>query len=114
LSDGDLLASLIFKATASQVERILINAINQSIPKGENIFYVGASPAPKLPFKTNHLGAYKIGVYRSRPVNIVISPVGEEVWKIELPPPTLSKQSWSRCYGTWKDLVLSVAGVEIL
>lgn len=108
------MVSLIFKASTSQVEQILINAINQSIPKGENIFYVGAAVAPKLPLKTSQLGTYKIGVYRSRPVNIVITPVEEGIWKIDQPPPMLSKQSWSRSFGTWADLVLSVAGTEIL
>lgn len=114
MSSGYLLASLIFKATPSQIEQILINAVNQAIPRGENIFYVGSVMPPDLCFKTNKLGMYKVGVCRSRPVNIVFIPVEEGIWKIDLPPPTLSKQSWSRSFGTWEDLVLSVAGTEIL
>mgnify|MGYP001591176116 CR=1 FL=1 len=103
-----------FAATRKQVEQIICNAINASIPVGLGVLQYEAkryTSADIKPIRDNPL-TYSIDYFHGRMVKLGIKEIGTDKWRIMLPEDSVHAkyQSWAMMYPSVDLLVKSVLG----
>lgn len=107
---------MMVKATKEQISQICANAVNASKVVGIGAFLF----QERHEFKWDDFEKVDHGVYldyiEGRMVKLDIINIDENIWEFRnfKREPNIEYQSWAIKYPTFKDLVLSVLGVEIL
>lgn len=122
------------KATEAQIKQMAINAIKASIPKGMGFLHFNANEEIKPDMIKIFGNGIHIDYFHGRMVKLYIEkekPVAdpvmekdqdgnirqrdpEDVWILPDFEPNVEYQSWLVEYKTYRDLALSVVGIEII
>jgi len=119
-----------FKATIEQAKQIAVNAVNASSPMGMGFLHFesknytandlnicpdyvfdGKVSDKSLPFKGDSID---LDYFYGRMVKLYMDEIEPGVWEVPDHEPRSDYQSWAAQYPTYKSLIESVEGVEIL
>ena len=109
------------KATTKQLAQLLKNAFDASVPMGMGFLHYDPKGVPLEHFqegmKEHTDPRINLDYVQGRMVKLSLrkdSEGQENVWELPDTAPRLDYQSWASKYPTYRDLALSVEGIEVL